>query len=103
MSKYGQKIQKARLALGLKQHELALIAGITPTSLSKIEKGRRVPMLPTMESLAKALRVSVEDLLDINVRPLKLCPSCREIQKLHREIALLRCLAPSAEVDDDTR
>jgi DNA-binding XRE family transcriptional regulator len=59
--------QKARLS----QLELAWRAGLTPSTISRIEKGHVAPNLVTVERLAAALCVPVEKLTgpEIEVRP----------------------------------
>lgn len=46
------------------QRELADRAGILRPNIGRLEAGRHTPTLPTIRSLAKALEVSVFDLLE---------------------------------------
>ncbi len=50
--------------MGINQNKLAQLSGISNTYLSDIENLRTVPSLKTLNSLAIALEVSLEDLLD---------------------------------------
>lgn len=45
------------------QLRLAVDAGITPTSLSRIENGHDTPNLKTAKKIADALGVKVDDLI----------------------------------------
>lgn len=47
---------------GLSRQALAAAAGVSPTMLDEIERGRQVPSLATARALAVALRVSLDDL-----------------------------------------
>lgn len=59
----GQKIKKLREERKLSQVELAVIANISPVYVGFIENGRRRPSLKTLERLARALKVTVRDLV----------------------------------------
>ena len=48
---------------GMSQQELASIAGINPVYLSQIETGKRSGSTKTLAALAKALDVTVDDLI----------------------------------------
>ena len=48
---------------GMTQQELASIAGINPVYLSQIETGKRSGSTKTLAALAKALNVTVDDLI----------------------------------------
>jgi transcriptional regulator with XRE-family HTH domain len=58
----GQKIKHLRGELA--QEQLALIAGISTSTLSRIERGAYQPRLPTLRKIAQALGVRVGELLD---------------------------------------
>ena len=55
--------RQLRLEAGLAQRDLANIAGVNVSHLSRIERGFRTPTLDEADSLARALRVSPERLL----------------------------------------
>ena len=59
----GQKIQKLRKQRELTQVDLAAIVNISPVHLGYIENGRRRPSLLVLERLARALKVSVKELV----------------------------------------
>jgi len=55
----GERIKTIRENKGLKQIELAEMAGISNSYLSDIEKGRTTPSIRTLTRLAEALGVEV--------------------------------------------
>ena len=59
----GQRILALRSRAGLSQHAVARRAGLDPSYLSRIENGRVRPKVGTAMKVAKALRVSANDLL----------------------------------------
>lgn len=54
-----------RILSGLKQYEIAEKVGISESTLSKIENGRRKLSPAESEALAQIFRCSVADLLDV--------------------------------------
>lgn len=65
LKKIGERIKQARLKIGFSQEELAFKVGFASrSSVSKIEKGEQdIPRLKLIE-IAKALNVSISQLLD---------------------------------------
>ena len=60
----GENIKKHRAKLGLSQEDFAKKSGVKYTSLTKIESGViKTPSVLAMAKIAKALSVSIEDLL----------------------------------------
>ena len=59
----GDTVKRERLKLAIRQDELARQAGITPTTLSRIERNESEPHVSTIRQLAKALGVSPADLI----------------------------------------
>lgn len=60
----GQKIKKLRNKLGLSQDDFARKADVPYTTLTKIETGViKKPSVFVISKIAKALNVSIEDLL----------------------------------------
>lgn len=57
------RIREVRKRAGLTQEELAARSGLTQSHLSRLELGKYVPTLTTLERLARALKVPVSDLL----------------------------------------
>lgn len=58
-----QNLRRKRLARGVTQEDLAARAGITQTFLSQLEGGKRNVSLDTVERLANALEIDINDLL----------------------------------------
>ncbi|OGY08137.1 MAG: hypothetical protein A2782_03945 [Candidatus Blackburnbacteria bacterium RIFCSPHIGHO2_01_FULL_43_15b] len=60
-----ENIKKLRAKLGLTQDDLAKKADIKYTTLMKVESGTvNKPSVQTMAKIAKALRVSIENLIN---------------------------------------
>ncbi len=71
MYEFKEKIKKIRLQKGLKQAEVARIAGIKQSSFASIEKpveqgGTKAMTIETGKGIAKALMVSFNELFDID-------------------------------------
>lgn len=59
----GQRIKAAREKKGLTQEELAALVDISPTHVSVIERGTKIPRMDTFVALANVLEVSADSLL----------------------------------------
>lgn len=59
-----KNLKEIREYLGISQSELARRAGVTPSCVCQIERGKRVPILDVFIRLVKALGVSCERLLE---------------------------------------
>jgi transcriptional regulator with XRE-family HTH domain len=59
----GMRLKKIRQAKKISQAALATRAGFTREYVNKIEAGRYDPPLSTLNSLARALKVTVSELL----------------------------------------
>jgi transcriptional regulator with XRE-family HTH domain len=59
----GKQLQRLRTRRGLTQEQLAVNVGFSRTFVTRLELGQYDPTLSTLVRLAKALRVSVTDLL----------------------------------------
>ena len=61
----GKKLRQLRKLAGLTQEKLARRAGLVPTYVARIEAGTvKSPRIETRRKLAKALGVSITELLD---------------------------------------
>ena len=60
--KLGKKVRELRTSHNLTQERLGEITGLDRTYISGIERGVRNPSLRNIEKLAKALKVSINDL-----------------------------------------
>jgi len=61
--KIGNNVRRLRIRLAIRQDELARMAKITPTTLSRIERNESEPHVSTIRRLAKALDVTPADLI----------------------------------------
>ena len=60
----GENIKKCRTKLGLSQEDFAQKSGVKYTTLTKIESGViKTPSVLMVEKIAKALDVSIEELI----------------------------------------
>ena len=59
----GARIREQRLGLHVAYAELAAATGLNHTSLMRIEKGERDPKLSTLISIARALDLTIGELL----------------------------------------
>jgi transcriptional regulator with XRE-family HTH domain len=67
---FGRHLRTARIRLGFSQQELADRSGLSRAILSRMEKGRSEPLLPTLRRLATALDMSPAALLEgLETRP----------------------------------
>jgi len=53
----GQRLQRRRKELDMTQEEFAEVLGINVNSIKYIEQGRRIPSLPMLLRLLKALKL----------------------------------------------
>ena len=67
IQRFGKQLQRLRTRRGLTQEQLAVIAGLSRTFVMRLELGQHDPSLSTLVRLAKALRVSVTELLGESV------------------------------------
>lgn len=64
MNTFGERLRQYRRARGLTQQELADLLGVSNKSISRWESEGGYPDVPLLLPLARALQVSVDDLLD---------------------------------------
>lgn len=61
-----ENIKKIRKKKGISQDKLSKLADITHTTLAKIESGVNInPTIKTLQRIAQALNVKIDDLLKI--------------------------------------
>lgn len=60
---FGKKVMEKRLSLKISQETLANMANVDRTYLPDIEKGKRNVSLKVADKIAKALNVSLKELL----------------------------------------
>ena len=61
----GLRIRRLRVAKGQTQDALAESAGVSPKHLGELERGRGNPSLKSLQSLANALGLSMDELFDM--------------------------------------
>ena len=74
---FGQRLIALRKARGLTQVQLAQVAGVTQRAISYYETGGGFPPAPVVADMARALKVSADELLGIK-------PPSREVSKFER-------------------
>lgn len=63
VKKFGKKVREIRLEKKMSQGDVAKILGVHRTYISGIERGMRNPSLITLVKIAKALKVSIDNLI----------------------------------------
>ena len=61
---FGARVRAVRQEAGMSQEALAEAAGLHPTFISNVERGYRVPSVPTLIRLASSLGVPPSHLVD---------------------------------------
>ena len=61
---FGQRVREARLAAGMTQEALAEASGLHVTFVGNVERGYRVPTVPTLIKLAEGLGVPTGTLVE---------------------------------------
>lgn len=64
LSEPGPRVKELRIEKGLSQEALAQRAGISFSTVNKVENRRKSPTLATLDKLAEALGVDTKELLD---------------------------------------
>ena len=64
LSQFGKHLRKIRMTKGLSQEDLANDSDIPINQIGRIERGEINPSLSTLNSIAKALRSELSQLLD---------------------------------------
>lgn len=60
---FGKKLKEVRLKKNKSQGDIAKVLGVHRSYISSLERGKRNPSLLTVHKVAKALGVSVNELL----------------------------------------
>ena len=63
LEKFGNKVRKERLKQNLSQEELGSRAGVHRTYIGMIERAEKNITLENIEKIAKALKISINNLL----------------------------------------
>ena len=96
----GQAIQRIRKERGMTQEQLGEKVGVDPNSISRIERGRLIPALPTLIDICNALETGADSLLAAYVAvdtPIRWTPLAEklegvELEKQHKIETILDCL-----------
>ena len=79
LESYPNRIRELRTARNLSQAQLGELIGITPIHVGHLELGRRELKLPLMRAIARALRVTLAELLNEEDNPLASSPRARRL------------------------
>ncbi len=63
-NQFAKRFKALRVDKQLTQEDLAKMLGLSTSFVSNLERGINAPSFETLESIAKALEVSVKDLFD---------------------------------------
>ena len=96
----GQAIQRIRKERGMTQEQLGEKVGVDPNSISRIERGRLIPALPTLIDICNALGTGADSLLAAYIvvdTPIRWTPLAEklegvELEKQHKIETILDCL-----------
>ena len=77
----GENIKRLRKERGLTQKKLGELCGIAEPNIRKYENGKQNPKLETVESIAKALNVSVLSLLGFSLADIPTKELLAEIER----------------------
>ena len=102
-----QAIRNLRQRCGLSQRQLAMRMGVPRTYVSKIENEKATPTLSSLERLARALQVTVPDLLnecgpsrDDEIRQLIADPFIAELMEFSSKLNTMQLSSVLAQVRD---
>lgn len=56
-------IKKLRTKAGISQSHLAKTVGVNQSAICKLEKGMLIPSIATLDDIARALNVAIDDLV----------------------------------------
>ena len=96
----GQAIQRIRKERGMTQEQLGEKVGVDPNSISRIERGRLIPALPTLIDICNALGTGADSILAAYIAadtPIRWTPLAEKLGGLdletqHKIEAILDCL-----------
>jgi transcriptional regulator with XRE-family HTH domain len=64
-SRLGKRVAELRTAAGFSQDELARLSGLSRFGMHLLEAGTRAPRIDSLAKVARALRVPLRDLVDV--------------------------------------
>ncbi len=65
-NKIGLKIKLERVKRGLSQEQLAELADLSRPTIGAIERGQKSPTFNTLEAIAKAFEISIQELCNFD-------------------------------------
>ena len=65
-NKIGLKIKIERVKRGLSQEQLAELADLSRPTIGAIERGQKSPTFNTLEAIAKAFEISIQELCNFD-------------------------------------
>ena len=90
---FGNRVRAARERLGITQEDLAARVGMSPSHMSIVERGVKVPRMDTVVKLANELDVSADFLLQDSItqsRNNQLLSSIMELPERERDRLLYK-------------
>ncbi len=96
----GQAIQRIRKERGMTQEQLGEKVRVEPNSISRIERGRLIPALPTLIDICNTLGTGADSILAAYISvdtPIRWTPLAEklegvELEKQHKIETILNCL-----------
>ena len=64
LEKFGERVRALRAEAGISQEKLAELSGLHRTYISGVERGERNPSLTSISRIAKALKVSLSEVME---------------------------------------
>ena len=95
----GNRIRKAREAMGLTQESLAEHCSLSAAHIGHIERGTRIPSLDTLHTISRKLGMSIDALLydshveDVNFNDIASVIEGKNKDKVARFMGMVRLLA----------
>jgi len=68
LNRFGKKVRKLRKKSGLSQEDFANRIGLHRTYIGAIERGERNISLENIEKIARALKIDIKELFELNER-----------------------------------
>lgn len=81
---FARRVRLTRKRQELTQAQLAEKSGLTPAAISQIEAGERLPAFNTIVAIAKALKTTPDDLMELEGQSLD--PSLQELSALFKDL-----------------
>ncbi len=96
----GTRLKESRIKAGLTQVQLSAASGVPQGLITCYENDVKIPSAPKLAALAKALHVSMDALVDDELRPL---PDAVDGQKIHGNSRAAKVQQIFLQLDDETQ